>query len=150
MGAGPGRLAPQSPGDGLSEGHRRNLWFLSDEGLRTLSHAINSTRFEVTLAEEGALLIVAWLLDNGHDALALDVASELYPFISRYRFYPQPTERPASTGAVVHLSTVGEVSTKLKAIETPRQIAAMRKTLSVWNPLRDRLVGLWLDTTEGE
>ena len=60
----------------------------------------------VAVPEHGALLVVAWLLFNGHDALALELVTELYPLMDRLRFYPVLTEAPPASSAVVHLRTV--------------------------------------------
>lgn len=125
---------------------RLNAWHLSDEGLADLQRRLADGSYRIKLPEEGAFLVVAWLMANGYEGLALDLVSELYPLIDRLRFYPCPADRGSITGATVHLRTAAEVADQLNQIEVPGQVAAMRDALAVWNPLLDRLVALWLET----
>lgn len=127
---------------------RLNTWFLSDEGLQRLGDLLRTGHYSIDVPEHGALLVVAWLVENGHDALALDLVAELYPLLGRLRFYPVETRHPPTSGAVVHLRTAGEAADQLRRIEVPKQVAAMNEALLTWLPLYDRLVALWLDTVE--
>ncbi|MBW3556742.1 MAG: hypothetical protein KY454_07365 [Actinobacteria bacterium] len=129
---------------------RLNTWFLSDEGLQHLGDLLRSGHYSIDVPEHGALLVVAWLVENGQDALALDLVSELYPLLDRLRFYPVETERAPTSGAVVHLRTAGDVADQLRRIEVPEQVAAMNEALLTWLPLYDRLVALWLETVEDD
>ena len=138
-----------APGD-TTDRARVNTWFLSDEGLAHLSGLLERGRYAVDVPEHGALLIAAWLIDNGHDALALDLVAELYPLIDRLRFYPVETDRPPSSGAVVHLRSVGEVAAQLARVAVPAQVASMNEALQTWLPLYDRLVALWSDTVQDD
>jgi len=149
-------LLARISGRSLEEGHpvlvtdrqRLNTWFLSDQGLARLAEMLRSGRYEVEIPEHGALLVVAWLMDNGHEAMALNVVATLHPFFERLRFYPLRAERPASGGTVVRLRSVGDVVRQLGEVTVPHQVAAMHETLRVWHPLYDRLVALWLDTID--
>jgi hypothetical protein len=124
-----------------------NLGYLTDEGaLEALRHG----RYRVTVPEEAALAVVTVLLDKGHVESALAVVEEVRPWLHRLRLAPRWEERPAPSGTAVRLRTVGEVSKDLRAVSVPRQIAAMRETLGVWNPLYDRLITLWCQTVSGE
>lgn len=102
----------------------------------------------VDVPEEGALLVVAWLANNGFDGMALDLVAELYPLIDRLRFYPRPTDRAVVSGSVVHRRTASEVAEQLSDVQVPEQVEAMVETLAVWHPLFDRLVALWLQTVD--
>lgn len=133
-----------------SDRMRLNTWFLSDAGLGHLGDLLRSGNYDVDVPEHGALPVVAWLVDNGHDALALDLVTELYPLLDRLRFYPTAKERRPTSGAVVHLRTAGDVAKQLSDVAIPHQVAAMNETLEVWNPLYDRLVALWLRTVDGD
>lgn len=129
-----------------SERMRLNAWYLSDPGLDQLAEALRSGRYEVEVPEHGALLVVAWMVEHGHDGLALDLVAELYPLLDRLRFYPTANNRPPASGAMVRRETVGEVIAKLSTTRVPTQVAAMNETLTVWHPLYDRLVALWSET----
>ncbi len=129
-----------------SERARLNTWFLSDQGLEHLARVLDGGQYTVDVPEHGALLVVAWLVGNGHDALGLDLVADLYPLIDRLRFYPVERDRPPTSGAVVHLRSTGEVSAQLRRVTVQRQVAAMNEAIETWLPLYDRLVGLWLDT----
>jgi hypothetical protein len=135
---------------GSTDRERLNLWFLSDAGLAMLRDALSSGRYRVEVPEEGAFLIVAWLVEKGHHEIALDLISELRPLMARLRFTPRFRSQPRPAGAVVHRQTAGEVAAALHQAEVDLQIQAMRDTLSVWHPLLDRLVALWAETVDGE
>jgi hypothetical protein len=134
---------------GMTDRMRLNVRCLTDDGLAELERALRDGTYTVELPEHGALLVVAWLVAHGHEALALDLVAELHPLIDRLRFTPMLTaERPAD-GDVVRLRDVGQVVRELERVRTPAQVAAMNESLTVWNPLYDRLVALWLDTVDG-
>lgn len=134
---------------GVTPRERLNLWFLSDEGLAELTRAIHSGRFRVELPEEGALLVVAWLLERSHVDLALDLIAELRPLMHRLRFYPRRVTQPRPVGALVRLKSAGEVAADLRATRVRPPVATMNEALRTWNPLYDRLVALWGETVEG-
>lgn len=137
----PTDLAPNG-----SPRQRINTWFLTDDGLSELQRRLDDGTFRIDLPEEGALLVVAWLMDRRFEGLALDLVAELYPLIDRLRFYPRPSAHPALSTSTVHLRTVDEVARQLAATTVPDQVTAMRDAVAVWNPLLDRLVGLWQTT----
>ena len=137
-------------GDDITDRQQLNSWFLSDEGLNELQRALAGGHYEVRIPEEGALLTVAWLLEHGHDSAAVELVGELYPMMDRLRLYPLLTSRPRARGSEVHLRSVGELATQLGAIETPRDVTAMNEAITVWNPLVDRLVELWIETVESD
>ena len=143
-------LARVPPARGTTDRMRINTWFLGDEGLERLGSLLRTGHYSIDVPEHGALLVVAWLVEHGHDALALDLVAELYPLLDRLRFYPVETERTPTSGAVVHLRTTGEVVEQLRRVKVPTQLAAMNEALLTWLPLYDRLVALWLDTVEGD
>ena len=133
-----------------SERAQLNAWFLTDDGLEHLAAVLDGGQYAVDVPEHGALLVAAWLVENGHDALALDLVAELYPLIDRLRFYPVETDRPPASGAVVHLRSAGDVSAQLARVTVQPQVAAMNEAIGTWLPLYDRLVPLWLDTVEDD
>ncbi|TDW86178.1 hypothetical protein [Kribbella sp. VKM Ac-2566] len=142
------RLPVNAPGE--TDRERVNLWYLGDEGLAELGQALRTGRCRVDVPEESALLVVAWLLEHGHFAAALDLVAELRPLMHRLRFTPTFGPSSAPAGAVVRRQSVDEVRAQLRQAMVPPRIAAMRETLQVWNPLHDRLVALWCDTVDGD
>lgn len=122
--------------------------WLSPAGLAELDALLTSGRYEVRLPEEAALLTVAWLVRTGEVEAAAALAAELTPFADRLRFVPAGAEDRAPLD-VVWREPAGAAREHLAArTENPR-IAAMRETLTVWNPLADDLLALWLETVRG-
>lgn len=123
-----------------------NLHFLSDAGLRELGGLLASGRYRVDVPEEGALLVVAWLLGRGEVERAHEVIEAIMPLFDRLRFYPRPDPRPLAPSAVVRIESAAEVRARLAALRVPREVAAMNEALSVWAPMTDRIVALFLET----
>ena len=140
-------LRPGQPGS--TDRERVNLAFLGDAGQAELLAALATDRYRVDLPEHAALATVALLLDRGHAEAALDLLAVLRPLLHRLRFTPTLLSRPEPATSTVHLQPAGVVAEALRAARPRPQIAAMRATLGVWDPLYDRLVELWLDTVEG-
>lgn len=140
------------PGDvpGETDRERLNLWYLGDEGRAELLGALRGGTCRIDVPEESALAVAALLLDRGFVEHALDLVSELRPLMHRLRFTPRFESVPQPSGAAVRLAPVGEVAASLRRVRVPAQLAAMRETLEVWNPLYDRLVELWCSTVDGE
>ncbi len=135
---------------GSTDRERLNLWYLGDEGQTVLLQALRTEQYRVEVPEESALLVVAWLLDQGQVVEALDLVAELRPLMHRLRFTPRLTANAAPSGAAVRLESVGTVAAAIRRTRVPAQLAAMRETVQVWHPLYDRLVALWCDTVDGD
>ncbi|RKT83265.1 hypothetical protein SAMN05421805_105252 [Saccharopolyspora antimicrobica] len=134
---------------GETDRERLNLWYLGDTGRAELLAAVRSGTCRIDVPEESALAVAALLLDRGFAAQALDLVAELRPLMHRLRFTPRFESVPQPSGAAVRLAPVGEVAASLRRVRVPAQLAAMRETLEVWNPLHDRLVELWCSTVDG-
>lgn len=141
-------LPAEVPGDTPRE--RINHWYLSDAGQAQLRAVIDASRYRVELPEEGALPVIAALLDRGHSVAALELLEHLRPLMHRLRFYPRLEPRPRPAGACVRRSTIAEIATRLEQRQPNTDVATMNEALSVWAPLFDGLVMLWLDTVDGE
>lgn len=135
---------------GLSERQFLNLHFLSDAGLAEMTQLVASGRYEIQVPEEGALLVVAWLVSTGKAELAGDLIEVLAPQLDKLRFYPVPSDRAMREGSRVFLESVGTVSERLRRIEPKPRVMAQREAIQVWRPLYDRMIGLFLETVEGE
>ena len=143
--AGPGDSAPGCPAR-----ERVNLWYLSDAGQAQLRQALADGRYRVDVSEDAALPVVAWLFDHGAYESAMDLVSELRPWMHRLRFAAPPGSAVPPSGAVVYVRTAGQVAAALRNREARPQVAIMAEILQIWHPLFDRLVSLWCATVDGE
>ena len=135
---------PEAP-----EGKERatlNGYFLTEEGLADLQEKLRTNSYDVGVPEEGALLVVAWLVENRYTNEALALLDELSPFISELRFYPNPLDQPRRFGSRVHLQDVATTITDLKNIRPNKRILAQKEAIEVWAPYYDRVVALFLET----
>jgi len=96
--------------------------------------------------EEGALLVVAWLVENGYVDDARALLDELSPFFPKLRFYPVPLDHPRGFGSRVHLQSVGQTIADLLRLPPNRRVLAQKEASDVWAPYYDRLVALFLET----
>jgi hypothetical protein len=133
-----------------TERERVNLWHLTDAGQEQLRRVLHSGRYRVEVPEDAALPTVAWLLNHGDYEAALDLVSELRPWMARLRFAPLQASGARPSAAVVHVQTAGQVAEAMRRREPRPQVAVMAETLRVWHPLFDRLVDLWCSTVDGE
>jgi hypothetical protein len=136
-----------------------NSYYLTDEGLAELQELLQSGYYDVNVPEEGALLVVAWLVKNGHAEQARGLLETIGPWFSELRFYPVPAQGARSIGAGSPKSAsdarvfVQDVSTtieSLKRIKPNPRILAQKETVCIWTPLYDSAVQLFLETVEGE
>ena len=133
-----------------------NSYYLTDDGLTDLQELLQSGRYDVNVPEEGALLVVAWLVQNGHAEQARKLLETIGPWFSQLRFYPVPAQRAQPTGAnsasdaKVFVQDVSITIESLKRIKPNPRILAQKETVCIWTPLYDRAVQLFLETVEGE
>ncbi|MEM6927626.1 MAG: hypothetical protein AAF602_11895, partial [Myxococcota bacterium] len=143
------RLPEEVPGS--TERDRLNRWFVSDDGRAQLLDAVRTHRVRLTNPEDGALLVVAWLVDAGDAAGAMAVLTEIEPYFTRLRFYPDLLDEPVPQGSTVHLMTAAQVARGLSTSTlTHPRLTRMYDTLEVFNPLIDEMVALLLDTVDDE
>jgi len=79
----------------VTEGKERqtlNAWFLTDAGLGDLQERLQTGRYDVEVPEEAALMVVAWLVQNGHADEARALIDTLVPYFAKLRFYPVPLD----------------------------------------------------------
>lgn len=134
----------------VSERQTLNAYFLSDAGLAELTALLHSGCYEVTVPEEGALLVVAWLAANGHAESARNLVGLLAPHFATLRFYPVRVQRPPTFGSRVYLENVGATLERVRNIKPNARVMAQREAIQVWTPLYDRMLGLFLETVDGE
>ena len=123
--------------------------FLTDAGLHELQGRLRSGCFDVGVPEEGALLAVAWLVEQGYAAEANGLLDELVPYFSKLRFYPIPLEQPRRSGSRVHLQDVGSTISDLQKIRPNKRILAQKEAVNIWAPYYDRVVALFLENECG-
>jgi len=127
-----------------------NSYFLSEVGLEELRRMLHSGCFRIKLPEEGALLVVAWLLEQDRAAKARALLDEIGPFFAQLRFYPIPDPRPLLASSVVRVQDIGQTIADLAAVHVNLAYDQLREAIEVWNPLYDRVVALFAETVEGE
>lgn len=135
----------------IEEGQERrglNGYFLTDAGLAQLQDRLRTGCYDVTVPEEGALLVVAWLVENGCAEDARDLIERLAPYFSRLRFYPLPLEKPRRFGSRVHVQDVDQTLANLARVKPNQRLLAQKEAVEVWAPLYDRVVALFLETVE--
>ncbi|MEM7247419.1 MAG: hypothetical protein AAF533_18915 [Acidobacteriota bacterium] len=135
---------------GSTDRERLNLWYLGEEGQRELASVLAERRYRLGLPEEGALLVVTWLLANDHADEALELVATLRPLMHRLRFYPTVLDSPRPAEPTIVVRTVGQVRSSLERVTDSDDVQAMREALTTWNPLFDRLVELWSETVEDD
>jgi hypothetical protein len=145
------RLLEEIGSPNVESDARRTLngFFLSDVGIAKLQAMLRAGNFDINLPEEGALLVVAWLLGQGHSDQARNLLETIGPFLGRLRFYPAPTEHPRRFGSRVFLQDVQTTRSVLAAVRSNRRLLAQREAVEVWAPLFDVLVSLFLETVDG-
>lgn len=121
---------------------------LSEDGFAALTDRLHTGHYQVGVPEEGALLTVAALVEQGKHDEAHALLEELSPWFERLRFYPIPTEQPQPGGAQVALQSVAQTITALQRVKTNTSLLAQKEAVEVWAPLYDQLVGLFLETVE--
>jgi len=140
------RLSNVAPG---TERAALNAYFLTETGLTELGRVLASGAYRINVPEEGALLVVAWLIAHGDAARARALLEEIGPHFSRLRFYPVPDGRSPAFGTVTHLQDVGTTIQQLEAIRPNLRIERQKEAVGVWQPLYDRVVALFAETVEG-
>jgi hypothetical protein len=138
---------------GVASGDERraiNAQFLTDDGLAQLGDWLRTGRYEVNLPEEGALLVVAWLVENGYPEEARGLLEVILPFMPKLRFYPVSLDAPRRHSTRVHLEDVGGTIEKLQKIGPNSRIMAQKEAVEIWTPFHDRVVAIFLETREND
>ncbi len=127
-----------------------NGYYLSDAGLEELKERIRSGCYNISVPEEGALLVVAWMVEHDRAQEARQLLEILSPFFAQLRFYPEPSPRARRFGAAVHVQNVSETIVSMRRIKPNRHILAQKEAVDLWLPLYDRIVALFLETKEND
>jgi hypothetical protein len=136
---------------GENKGRRSlNAHFLTDAGLAQLQERLRTGCYDVVVPEEAALMVVAWLVDNGCAEDARDLIETLAPCFATLRFYPVPLDQPRRFGRRVHVQDVGKSVEDLRRIKPNTRVLAQKEAVQVWAPFYDRMVALFLETVRDD
>ncbi|MGD1898776.1 MAG: hypothetical protein ACFB16_17700 [Phormidesmis sp.] len=127
------------------ERHAINTYFLSESGSAELWQWLDSGTYRIAFPEEGALMVVAWLIEQGEVERATNLLQTIAPYFSRIRFYPIWDEVPQKGGARVHVQTVKNALQRIEQIKPNKRVLAQKEAVEVWLPLYDRMVALFLE-----
>lgn len=127
-----------------------NSYHLSEPGIEQLNALLSSGKYRIDVPEEGALLVVAWLLTNNAPEKALSILDEIAPYFDQLRFFPIPAEQTTTSENQVYIQSVEETIDKLKQIQPNIQITAQEATIQIWIPFYDNMIRLFLGTVSGE
>jgi hypothetical protein len=125
-----------------------NAHFLTDAGLAQLQERLRTACYDVEVPEEAALLVVAWLVENGYADEARELLDTLSPYFTNLRFYPVPLDQPRRFGPRVHVQDLGKSVEDLRKIKPNQRVLAQREAVQIWAPLYDRTVALFLETVQ--
>ena len=143
-------LSELSPTSGSKARRVLNGYYLTDDGLASLREMLCSACYDVTVPEEGALLVVAWLVRDGYAEEARSLLDKIGPYFPKLRFYPAPSKHPRRFGSRVFLQDVQCTIDSLRKIGPDERILAQKEATQVWAPLYDRIVGLFIETVDGD
>ncbi|MFO1436912.1 MAG: hypothetical protein U1F81_01240 [Verrucomicrobiaceae bacterium] len=127
-----------------------NEFFLTSQGIATLTEWLHTGRYEISVPEEAAFLVVAWLLEHEQPVAAASIIREISPFFDRLRFYPIPADEPRLTSTEVSIQTTREAISALNAVAAQKDYSVQKEMICIWTPLMDRLVDLLLETVEDD
>jgi hypothetical protein len=125
-----------------------NAHFLTDAGFAELQQRLRVGCYDISIPEEGALLVVAWLTEKGFAEEARGLLEAISSHFGRLRFYPIPLERPRRFGSRVYLQNVQQTIAVLDRIQPNKRILTQREAVEVWAPFMDKMVTAFLDTFE--
>ena len=132
----------------LGAPHTREALFLaltSDEGLAWLRKLFTSRRYKIGLPEDAALLVVAWLCENGRAEDAACILGEISQYADEFRFAPESAAEPLEKTELVHRFSSNDIRERLQTYKCNQKIETQREALQIWIPFMDRLVSHWLE-----
>lgn len=117
-----------------------NAYHLSDDGLQRCREFLINNNYKIDVPEEGALLVICWLIDNGYHKASIEVLEEIGPYFSQLRFFPSETDVLELGSQKVFLQSAGQVSNSLRLIKPNNRVLKQKIRINVWNPFYDRMV----------
>ncbi|MGV3606437.1 MAG: hypothetical protein ACO1RA_08510 [Planctomycetaceae bacterium] len=125
-----------------------NAYFLSEAGLAQLQQWLRSGCYDINVPEEGALLVVAWLVEKGFHKEARELIEKIASHFADLRFYPIPLEKARHFGSRLHVQDVRQTIGDLNRIRPNKRVLAQKEAVEVWAPFLDQMVSLLLETVE--
>lgn len=127
---------------------RLNRWCFEEAGFTWLLARLRNGDYRISVPEEGALLTVAWLLEQGRQQDVADLLEVIAPWFSQLRFYPEPLAAPAPAAgrSDLFVASSGQVADQLQRHPVPHDVAVQREVLNDWAPLYARTVLLFRQT----
>ncbi|MEM8710075.1 MAG: hypothetical protein AAGG01_03920, partial [Planctomycetota bacterium] len=126
-----------------------NLYYLGEAGSQRLLELAREGALRMRFPEQGALLALAWLREEGYDEEAATLLEEISPLLSRLRFFPDEGEpRRAGSESVRVLNVLG-LKEKLQRRAPNDAVETMREVLAVWRPMTESFVAHALRVDEG-
>lgn len=123
--------------------------WLTDDGLAEATALLDAGTYRVTVPEDAALMVVAWLVRAGAPDAAWELLDTLAPLADRLRFMPRVAPARPDLGDVVARRTAAQAAESLTEVEPNRAVETQRTVLSLWRPLTDDFLALWWDTRVG-
>ncbi len=142
--------ATPADGDVAPDRSVLNLHYVGDAGRAELTEWLASGHYRVDVPEEGALLVLDWLVAHDRGDRAETLIDTIAPYFPKLRFYPRPASSSPRPSEQVQLEPASTIARRLVARRTPLPIVRMREALGVWAPIRDRALSLFLETVEGD
>lgn len=127
-----------------------NAHYLSEKGLSELQDWLQTGCYDINVPEEGALLVVAWLVHHGYVEDAHQLLNTITPYFSKLRFFPIPQEHPRRFSSRVHLQDVGKTIEDIRRIKPNKRILAQKEAVELWAPLHDSIVAMFLETVKDD
>ena len=143
-------LSQLTPIPGVPERASINGDFLTDEGIVKLQKYLSEGNYDISVPEEGALLVIAWLVSNGLNSEARSLLDEIAPYLPSLRFYPIPRKDALQIDSRVFLEDIGKVTSSIQNIRPSQQVLAQKEAIEGWIPLYDRAISLLLDLIDGD
>ena len=126
---------------------RLNRFFVATErGCSQLLQLIHSRAYQLQVPEEGAILVWAWLVDNGQTGQARALLDELAGFFDRFRLYPTPADAPIDPATVPQRSRDALVADLAKQSAERRPHDAVRQYLAERGPFMEAMLQLWTES----
>jgi hypothetical protein len=140
------KLLESVPGTHAGERSALNTYFLSEAGLADLQQKLETKCYDIGVPEEGALLVVAWLVKNDYAEEARALLEKISPYFATLRFYPIPLDQPRQFGPRVHVQDVASTINDLLKIRPHMGVLTQKEAIEIWAPYYDRMVALFLET----
>lgn len=117
---------------------------LTEAGLDRLAELLVTGHFALDVPENGALLVIAWLVRNGDIEAATRLAHTLAPYAGTLRFVPRATSAAPADPDLVFRRSVDDAWSALADKRPQPRLAAQTEATLVWAPFADRVLAHWL------